>query len=174
MIQNMVIVTFNCFWTVSLLVVFLQLLKVHGQKFNVTNWSKCIQPKDSFVKLVGVSIAECVDACIRRQTCRSIGYRRRMQFCEIHKEDNLVTNANDDSCIFIERNDMDTTNVRMSYTSLPFFKLLFANSTVILKTQKCSNIKIRTIKSKDIKRFKQKRLFEFVLNIPQTILRFKI
>lgn len=113
MIQNTRITICEYFGTLALLLFLLQLLQIDGQKFKVTDFSKCIETKDSFVQLTDVSLAECVEACITRHACLSIGYRVAMKFCELHKEDNLVTSKDKQSCIFIERNDMDTTHAKI-------------------------------------------------------------
>lgn len=83
-----------------------KLLIADSINYKVTSWNKCVKPSDSFIKLVDVSIAACVEACVRRNTCKSVGYRRRFKLCEIHKEEILITNENEKSCIFIERIDM--------------------------------------------------------------------
>lgn len=92
------------------IILFSQLLNAGGRVYRVTKWTKCMETKAS-VKLTDISIAECVDACVRRQACKSLGYSKRFNLCEIHKSDTLILKENNGPCVFIKRNDMDATNV---------------------------------------------------------------
>lgn len=112
---------YNSFMAAAVLSLCAHMLKAENIKYSDTVLNRCIEPQDSFVKLIGISIQECVDACVKRHSCKSLGYNRGMNFCELHKDEPLKTHPTATACVFIRREDMETKSVSIVYPYLLTF-----------------------------------------------------
>ncbi|XP_060580796.1 uncharacterized protein LOC132737516 [Ruditapes philippinarum] len=83
------------------------LLTTHtGSNMDIrARWSACIQQDDPFLVFFHISVKNCAAECAKRSECDLMGYKRRINVCELYWKNytEKLGKYTENSCIFIRR-----------------------------------------------------------------------